>query len=133
MAGRSLLAANAVSLLLAGMVFGIQPSAAMAQVEPQGPIIRDEPGRLESKVADIENGARLAETLCTSCHLIGATSERPVHADVPSFSGIANRPGQTLDHLMNWLTEPHPPMPSLDLTRMEIRDLAGYIFSLRKD
>jgi hypothetical protein len=35
--------------------------------------------------------------------------------------------------LGNWLTEPHPPMPNLNLTRLEIRDLAGYIFSLRKE
>jgi mono/diheme cytochrome c family protein len=122
-----------IALLCAGFAFAAYAPAATAQVEPQGPVIRDEPGRLESKKPDIENGARLAQTLCTSCHLTGATSDRAVHADVPSFAGIANRPNQTLDHLMNWLTEPHPPMPNLNLTRMEIRDLAGYIFSLRKE
>lgn len=133
MAGRSLFAAHATAFLFAAMAFGVPASFVMAQVEPQGPIIPDEPGKLESKKSDIENGARLAQTLCTSCHLIGEPSDRPVPADVPSFAGIANRPTQTLDHLTNWLTEPHPPMPNLNLTRVEIRDLAGYIFSLRKE
>lgn len=134
MAGEFPIATRTVAFLsAAGLAFAVQISAAVAQVEPQGPIIRDEPGRLESSKPDIENGARLAQTLCTSCHLTGETSDRPVHADVPSFAGVANRPNQTLDHLTTWLTEPHPPMPNLNLTRLEIRDLAGYIFSLRKE
>ncbi len=133
MAGRFLFATRAIGLLYAGMMSGMHASTAVAQAEPESPIIRDAPGTLESKKPDIENGARLAQTLCTSCHLVGETSDRPIHADVPSFTGIANRPKQTLDHLSNWLTEPHPPMPNLNLTRVEIRDLAGYIFSLRKE
>ncbi|MBN9289763.1 MAG: hypothetical protein J0H36_01260 [Hyphomicrobium denitrificans] len=134
MAGAFRIATRTVACLLAaGLAFAAHSSAAVAQVEPQGPVIREEPGRLESSKPDIENGARLAKTLCTSCHLIGQASDRPVQADVPSFSGVANRPNQTLDHLTTWLTEPHPPMPNLSLTRLEIRDLAGYIFSLRKE
>jgi len=133
MAGGSLFGARISGLALFAMAVALNASSALAQVEPQGPVIRDEPGRLESAKPDVENGARLANTLCTSCHLIGETSDRPVHADVPSFAGIANRPNQTLDHLSTWLTEPHPPMPNLNLTRLEIRDLAGYIFSLRRE
>jgi mono/diheme cytochrome c family protein len=133
MAGGSLFAARIIGLSFFAMAFALHAPAAMAQVEPQGPVIREEPGRLESAKPDIENGAQLAQTLCTSCHLIGETSDRPIHADVPSFAGVANRPNQTLDHLTTWLTEPHPPMPNLNLTRLEIRDLAGYIFSLRKE
>lgn len=113
--------------------FLLTAGALMAQDSPDAPIIRDEPGKLESKTPDIENGAKLARTLCTTCHLIGEATEHPVPADVPSFVGIANRPGQTIDRLSNWLTEPHPPMPNLNLTRIEIRDLTGYILSLRKE
>jgi mono/diheme cytochrome c family protein len=117
-------------LAYAGLALAACPPAALAQDAPDIP---DEPGRLESKTPDIENGNKLARTLCTTCHLIGEPTEHPVPADVPSFASIANRPGQTLDHLSNWLTEPHPPMPNLNLTRTEIRDLAGYIFSLRNE
>lgn len=130
MAGRSRFAPLSILLALAGLALAACPPAALAQDAPDTP---DEPGRLESKTPDIENGTKLARTLCTSCHLTGEPTEHPVPADVPSFASIANRPGQTLDHLSNWLTEPHPPMPNLNLTRTEIRDLAGYIFSLRKE
>ncbi|HVX36889.1 MAG TPA: hypothetical protein VHC71_11795 [Hyphomicrobium sp.] len=130
MAGRIGFAAHAIILMYAGLAVAACPPGALAQEDPVPP---DEPGRLESKAPDIENGSKLARTLCTTCHLIGEPTEHPVPADVPSFVSIANRPGQTLDHLSNWLTEPHPPMPNLNLTRTEIRDLAGYIFSLRKE
>jgi len=36
-----------------------------------------------------------------------------------------------MERLTNWLIEPHPPMPNPNLTRVEIRDLAGYILSLK--
>ena len=54
-------------------------------------------------------------------------------ADVPSFESIANRPDQSTQRLTNWLIEPHAPMPNVHLTRLEIRDLSGYILSLRKE
>lgn len=130
MAGRDRFAPLAILLAYAALALTACPPAALAQDAPDIP---DEPGKLESKTPDIENGSKLARTLCTTCHLIGEPTEHPVPADVPSFVSIANRPGQTLDHLSNWLTEPHPPMPNLNLTRTEIRDLAGYIFSLRKE
>ena len=93
----------------------------------------DEPGKTESKIPNIENGNNLARTLCTACHLIGEPANAPVPADVPSFVSIANRPNQSTDHLLTWLTQPHPPMPNINLTRKEIRDLSGYILSLRTE
>lgn len=133
MAVRIGFAAHTIVLTYAALAVVTYAPAAPAQDLPDAPIIRDEPGKLESKTPDIEKGNKLARTLCTTCHLIGEPTEHPVPADVPSFVSIANRPGQTLDHLSNWLTEPHPPMPNLNLTRREIRDLTGYIFSLRKE
>jgi hypothetical protein len=117
----------------AASALALSGSPLLAQEPEDAPVIHDEPGRLEPKTPDIDKGRELARTLCTTCHLIGEPTEHPVPADVPSFPSIANRPGQTLNHLGNWLTEPHPPMPNLNLTRLEIRDLAGYIFSLRKE
>ena len=132
MAGRIGFAAHAMVLAYAGLALAAYVPAAFAQDPLDAPVIPDEPGKLESKKPDIEHGNRLARTLCTTCHLIGEPTEHPVPADVPSFIGIANRQGQTLDHLSSWLADPHPPMPNLNLTRKEVRDLAGYIFSLRK-
>ncbi|MBS0250733.1 MAG: c-type cytochrome [Proteobacteria bacterium] len=108
-------------------------SKAVAQQMDAPPDLKDEPGKAESKLPNIENGNNVARKLCTSCHLIGEPANAPVPSDVPTFASIANRQGQTLDHLATWLTRPHPPMPNLNLTRMEIRDLAGYIMSLRTE
>ncbi|CCB64553.1 MULTISPECIES: hypothetical protein [unclassified Hyphomicrobium] len=107
--------------------------SALAQQMDAPPNLKEEPGKAESKHPDIENGNNLARKLCTSCHLIGEPANAPVPSDVPTFAGIANQPGQTLDHLATWLTRPHPPMPNLNLTRIEIRDLTGYIMSLRTE
>ncbi len=122
----SLTLAIASSLCLAMTI-----SSATAQQMDAPPTIRDEPGKAESKLPDLVNGTALARKLCTSCHLIGEAANAPVPSDVPTFTSIANRPNQTADHLSTWLTRPHPPMPNLNLTRMEIRDLTGYILSLR--
>jgi len=105
---------------------------ALAQ-QMDAPTLPEAPGKAESKLPDVENGKKLARTLCTACHLIGEPANAPVPSDVPTFPSIANRPGQSADHLSTWLTRPHPPMPNLNLTRTEIRDLTGYILSLRTE
>lgn len=125
---------NAFALSVIALSCGAMLStAALAQQMDAPPNLKDEPGKAESKLPDIENGNNLARKLCTSCHLIGEPANAPVPSDVPTFAGIANRQGQTLEHLATWLTRPHPPMPNLNLTRIEIRDLAGYIMSLRTE
>ncbi len=118
---------------LAGLAFAAHASFAAAQQMDVPPTIPDEPGKAESKKPDVANGNVLARKLCTTCHLIGEPANAPVPSDVPSFPSIANRPGQTTEHLSTFLTRPHPPMPNLSLTRMEIRDLTGYILSLRTE
>lgn len=120
-----------IMLLVVAGPAGALPLAAQQMDAPPG--IQDQPGSAKSKKPDIEKGKILARKLCASCHLTGEPANAPVPSDVPTFAGIANSPGQTIDHLSTWLTRPHPPMPNLNLTRMEIRDLAGYILSLRSD
>ncbi|MFA5955964.1 hypothetical protein [Hyphomicrobium sp.] len=120
-------------IALIGMAIAAHTSLAAAQQMDAPPTLRDEPGKAESKRPDIETGNIIARKLCSTCHLIGEPANAPVPSDVPAFASIANRPGQTADHLSTWLTRPHPPMPNLDLTRMEIRDLTGYILSLRTE
>ena len=85
-----------------------------------------------SKKPDIEEGLTLSRKLCVNCHLIGEPQDTTAKADVPGFASIANRPEQSMDQLTQWLMAPHAPMPDPHLTRTEIRDLAGYILSLRK-
>lgn len=120
-------------LLLTGMALALYLPLASAQEMDAPPTAPDVPGKTESKIPDLANGQVLARKLCKSCHLIGEPADGPVSSDVPSFKSIANRPGQTVDHISTWLVRPHPPMPNVHLTRLEIRDLAGYIFSLRPE
>lgn len=130
-AARSIPISGLIALM--GLAIVAHTSFAAAQQMDAPPTLRDEPGKAESKRPDVENGNIIARKLCTTCHLIGEPANAPVPSDVPAFASIANRPGQTADHLSTWLTRPHPPMPNLDLTRMEIRDLTGYILSLRTE
>ena len=97
----------------------------------QEPELGVEPKPAESKIPDVTTGKEIAGKLCVGCHVIEKTSSGNTQADVPSFSSIANRPNQSLEALSGWLMAPHAPMPDPHLTRKEIRDLAGYIVSLR--
>jgi mono/diheme cytochrome c family protein len=101
-------------------------------VTAQEPELGVKPNQAESKVPNPANGQTLARKLCVTCHVI-EPGDGAGQADVPSFAAIANRPHQSTEALMNFLVAPHPPMPDLHLTRQEIRDIAGYILSLRTE
>jgi mono/diheme cytochrome c family protein len=78
-----------------------------------------------------DNGHALAQRFCTNCHLVEDNSSATVPAGVPTFRGIANKPGQTGQNIMNVLIHPHPPMPDIHLSRAEIVDIISYLESLR--
>ncbi len=82
-------------------------------------------------IGDIAVGRRLAETWCSSCHLIDASPGRAVSNGAPSFTAIAGMKSTTILSLRPFLQTPHAQMPDLHLSRDEIDDLAGYILSLR--
>ena len=75
------------------------------------------------------DGLTIARRWCASCHIVepggkGSDAARP-------FAQVANDPDFTLDGLRAWLSDPHPPMPSLTLSNEEIDALTAYIVSLR--
>jgi cytochrome c len=77
--------------------------------------------------AAVERGRTLAETACSSCHLV----ERNHATDAaPAFATIARDPARSDDWVRVWLTAPHPPMRGLDLTVREIDDIIAYLHSL---
>jgi mono/diheme cytochrome c family protein len=81
-------------------------------------------------LADADNGRRLAEQWCSACHVVATTQQR-ASADVPPFSTIAHAPGFNAQRLAFFLLEPHPKMPSMNLSRKEATDIAEYIKQLR--
>jgi mono/diheme cytochrome c family protein len=86
-----------------------------------------QPGRV-----DPSRGKELAERLCVTCHNVDASPGNIARTDVASFFSIANRSGQSADRLIGAIVfPPHPAMPAVSFTNAELRDLVGYIMSLR--
>jgi cytochrome c len=82
---------------------------------------------------DAKTGHKIASKLCTGCHIVGdKAANASMPADVPTFEEIANQPGQATEKIAGRIVIPHPPMPTINLTREEIGDVAAYIMSLRK-
>lgn len=78
-------------------------------------------------------GLELAQKFCTGCHVVESSASTTVPAGVPTFRGIANRPGQTGQHIKDVLIQPHPPMPDIHLSAPEIQNIIAYLETLRTD
>lgn len=78
---------------------------------------------------DAETGLKLARVMCANCHMVEHGAATAL-ADVPPFMEIARRPGRTPDYIQTYVMSPHPPMPTLQLTRWDLENLAAYIVSL---
>jgi mono/diheme cytochrome c family protein len=105
--------------------------ALASQVAAQEPEVDPDLNLPESTEPVPEDGAAVAQKLCVGCHIIERGSSATAQADVPSFPAVADRPNQSFEALSNWLMKPHAPMPDPHLSRKEVRDLAGYILTLK--
>ncbi len=76
------------------------------------------------------SGKQIAERWCSTCHVVGPDQKAAAAVGTPSFMAISKKYGGGVDSLAGFLADPHPPMPSLSLTRQEINDLIAYIGSL---
>ena len=81
---------------------------------------------------DVAAGRKLAETWCSSCHVVGSTTAQGTSNGVPTFVAIAEMKATTAMSLRVFLQTPHARMPDLHLSRTETDDLATYILSLRR-
>lgn len=81
-------------------------------------------------LADAELGRELAEQWCSACHRIDPGPPETTVDSPPAFAALARDPELSPEALRAWLWAPHPPMPDLDLTRVEIESLVAYIESL---
>jgi mono/diheme cytochrome c family protein len=78
--------------------------------------------------ADVQHGEIIAKRWCAACHVVSA-EQKSASADVPSFADIARR-RKSRKALAAFLTDPHPKMPNMNLSRAEIDDIVAYIRSL---
>ncbi len=76
---------------------------------------------------DATHGETIAKRWCASCHLV-APDQTKASADVAPFADVAKT--KTDAQIADFLTDPHPKMPDMHLSRDEIADLVAYIRSL---
>jgi mono/diheme cytochrome c family protein len=76
-------------------------------------------------------GYRLAQSSCSSCHLIDRSQATIGPNGAPTFSAVARMSSTTPISLRVFLQSPHSKMPNLKLTHDEIDDLVAYILSLK--
>jgi mono/diheme cytochrome c family protein len=80
--------------------------------------------------AHADNGSRLAQRWCASCHVVSSSQSKGSDA-TPSFASIAQRADFNAEKLAFFLLHPHPIMPNMSLSRQEAQDIAAYIATLR--
>lgn len=90
-----------------------------------------EPALAQAVLPDPMVGQQLARRLCSSCHATDSEGSAVTRADIPSFASIARGPNATPEQLAGKIIIPHPSMPGIPLTRAELRDVIGYILSLK--
>ncbi len=81
--------------------------------------------------ADADNGKRIAEMRCVTCHIVSSPSQRRDVTDAPPFEVIARKFATSPETLAFSLLDPHPRM-NVMLTRREAQDVAAYINTLAK-
>jgi mono/diheme cytochrome c family protein len=74
-------------------------------------------------------GEKLARHWCASCHIV-ANDQKGGADTAPPFATIARKPGFDGDKIAQFLMDPHPKMPDMQLSRDEAKDLGAYITSL---
>lgn len=74
-------------------------------------------------------GRRIAERWCVSCHTV--SSDAAARDAAPPFEVIARDPAYDRDRLLQVLSDPHPPMPKIHLSRKQLDDIIAYLASLR--
>jgi mono/diheme cytochrome c family protein len=74
----------------------------------------------------------LAETWCSSCHVVAPSAQTGARTGVPTFTAVASIPSTTSIALRAFLQTPQARMPDLHLSRDETDDLIAYILSLRR-
>ncbi|ALK08265.1 c-type cytochrome [Blastochloris viridis] len=78
-----------------------------------------------AQAGDAAAGRVLAERWCSACHVVDAEQAQGNDA-VPTFRAIGTKSWTELKFGMA-MASPHPPMPTLDLTRRELADLLAFV------
>ena len=88
-------------------------------------------GASAATAQDLKKGEEIAHMWCAGCHVVDRQTPQTRNDAVPSFVAIAGQTSTTSISLAAFLTTSHPRMPNYTLSRQEIRDVSGYILSLK--
>jgi mono/diheme cytochrome c family protein len=78
-----------------------------------------------------EAGRQLVTRSCSSCHAMeGATTATD---GAPPFTLVAKTNKERPAWIRGWLMSPHPPMPSISLSRQQIDDIVAYLSTIPTD
>jgi len=80
--------------------------------------------------ADVAHSEALARRWCASCQIVANDQTRGDNA--PAFASIAKMPGFRAEKITQFLMDPHPKMPDMQLTRDKAGDLGAYVASLAR-
>lgn len=78
---------------------------------------------------DIDNGRRISERSCATCHRIDRSAGK---GRAIAFPVIAAKPGMSAEIVSSFLLMPHVTMPGLPLSQNDARDVAAFIMSQKK-
>jgi len=78
-----------------------------------------------------EAGRAFVTRSCTSCHAI--ETAKTASDGAPPFTLIAKTNKERPAWIRGWLMAPHPPMPSITLSRQEIDDIVAFLSTLPTD
>jgi mono/diheme cytochrome c family protein len=80
--------------------------------------------------ADADNGKRLGQQHCSTCHIVEPGSRREL-ANSPPFDTIAQKFGSAPESIAFAILAPHPRM-NFTPSRRDAQDIAAYIATLAK-
>ena len=83
-----------------------------------------------ARAADADNGRRVVQARCSSCHAVFTREQRKLAEALP-LEAIARKYDFNADALAFSLLDPHPRMNE-PLTRREAQDVAAYIVTLAR-
>jgi cytochrome c len=84
-----------------------------------------------SLAADADAGRAFVLRSCTSCHSTETATTASDHA--PPLSSLAKANKERPAWVRGWLMNPHPPMPNINLSRVEIDNIVAYLNTLPVD
>jgi mono/diheme cytochrome c family protein len=77
---------------------------------------------------DASAGRDLVNRSCVSCHATDDTTR--VSDASPTLSFLAHKNKSNGSFVRAWLTEPHPPMAGISLSRQQVSDIIAYLETL---